>query len=114
MMAGVDVAHKLLKMQEKDNNTNLTKPPLLKLFTSSPHGQAYQAMTLLLYFGLKPINCHRRDSFGCKSIPSCSCPGKQRKTFQVRIYIRKVIPKGMGSSTPVTSHRQVPILVNSD
>ena len=36
------------------------------LFTSSPQGQAYEAMSLpsprLLYFGLKPINCLRRVS----------------------------------------------------
>ena len=50
MMTGVGVAHKLLKKQEEDNKKkrykSLTKPPHLKLFTSSPQGQAYQAMSL--------------------------------------------------------------------
>ena len=65
-----------------------------------------------LYFGLKPNNCLRKDSFGCKSIPSCNCTWKERKFQLVRICIRTMILKGVGSSTPVTSLRQVPILVN--
>ena len=97
----------------------MTKPPQLKLFTSSPQGQAYQAMSLpnsrSLYFGIQPINCLRRDSFGWKSIPSCNCPGEERKLQPVSIFIRTVILKGVGSGTPVTSSlRQIPILVNSD
>ena len=76
IMVDVGVAHKLLKKQ-KTNKKKITiliftKPPQLKLFTSSPQGQTYQAMSLpnprSLYFGLKPTNC--------KSIPSCNCPGK--------------------------------------
>ena len=27
-----------------------------------------------LYFGLKPTNCLRRDSFGCKLMPKCNFP----------------------------------------
>ena len=62
--------------------TSLTKPPQLKLFTGRSQGQAYQAMSLpnpmSLYFGFKPINCLRRDSLGCKSIPNWN-PGEERK-----------------------------------
>ena len=92
MMAGVGVAHKLLK------------------------GTWYQAMSLpnprSLYFGLKPINCLRRDSFGC--VHSKLQLSWGRKKFQpVRICIRTVMLNGVGSSTPVTSLRQVPILVNT-
>ena len=141
IMACVGVAHKLLKYKspgratsrscsqspEKPGgrekvthiNKSLTKPPQLKLFTSSPQGQAYQAMSLpnprSLYFGLKPINCLRRDSFGYKSILSYNCPGEERKFQPVRICIWLVILKDLGSGTPVTSSlRQVPTLVNSD
>ena len=91
----------------------------LKLFTRSPRGQAYQAITLpnpmSLHFGLKPINCLRRDNFGCKSIPSCNCPGEERKFQSILSCIWTVTLKGVGSGTPVTSSlRQVPILVSSD
>ena len=116
-MAGVGVA---VKKQEKDNSTNLlTKPPQLKLFTGSPQGQAYQVMSLpnlrSLYFGLKLINCLHRDSFGCKSFPSCNCPGEERKFQPIRICIRTVILKGVGSGIHVTSSlKQLPIFVNSD
>ena len=106
--------------RKRQQYKSLTKPPQLKLFTSSPQGQAYQAMSLSnprrsLYFGLKPINCLRKDSFGCKSIPSCNCPGEEITFQPVRICFRTVILKGVGFGTPVTSRpRQVPILVNSD
>ena len=79
-MAGVGMAHKLLK-----NNTDLwqSHTSQLKLFTSSPQGQASKPCPCpnprSLYFGLKLINCLCRDSFGCKSIPSCNCPGGKRK-----------------------------------
>ena len=114
---GTYVSKKKKKKQGKNNNTNLTKPPQLKLFTRSHQGQAYQAMSLpnprSLYFGLKPINCLRRDSFGCKAIPSCNCPGEERKFQPVRICTLSVILKGLGSGTPVTSSlRQVPVLAS--
>ena len=72
-----------------------------------------------LYFGPKPINCLRRDSFGFKSIPSCNCPGKERNFQPVCImHLDGDTERGgiSGSGTPVTSTsvRQVPILVNSD
>ena len=117
------MAHKLLKKKQKKNKKkiiqykSLIKPPQSKIFTSSSQGQVYQALSLPnprpLYFGLKPINCLPRDSFGCKSIPSCNCPGKERK-FQPSI--RTVIRKGVGTDTPVTSTslRQILILVISD
>ena len=88
MMAGMGVAHKLLKAMSLPNPRSL-------------------------YFGLKPISCLHRDSFGCKSIPSCNCPGEERKFQPVRRCIRTVMLNGVGSSTPVTSLRQVPILVNT-
>ena len=118
IMAGVGVAHKLPKKKKKKiQYKSLIKPPQLKLFTSSPQGQAYQAMSLpnprSLYFGLKPINRLRRDSFGCKSIPSYNCPGEERKFQPVHISIRTVILKRMESGTPVTSSlRQVPIFLS--
>ena len=121
MLAGEGVAHRLLIKKKKkiQEYKPLTKPPQLKLFTSSPQGQTHQTMSLpnsrSLYFGLKCINCLCRDSFGCKSIPSCNCPGKERKVQPVRICIRTVILKGVGSGTPVTSSlRQLPILVHID
>ena len=50
------LAHKLVKKKKKRKKKFLTKPPQLKLFTSSPPGQANQAMSLpnprSLYFGL--------------------------------------------------------------
>ena len=126
-MADVGVAHSYIKKttttkNNKKNKKKITiqvfdKPLQLQLLTSSSQGQAYQVMSLPnprpLYFGLKPINCLPRDSFGCKSIPSCNCPGKERK-FQPSI--RTVIRKGVGSGTPVTSTslRQLPIPVNRD
>ena len=48
-----------------------------------------------LYFGLNSINFLRRDSFGCESIPSCNCPGKERKFQPVHICIWNVILKGV-------------------
>ena len=39
----------------------------------------------ILYFGLKPINCLSRDSFGCKVIPSCNCPG-EKEFFRPSMY----------------------------
>ena len=120
IMAGVSVVHKLIKkQQENDNNSNQNSATSVKLFTSSPQWQAYQATSLpnpsSLYFGLNPINCLHRDSFGCKPIPSCNCPGEERKFQPVHICMRSVILKGVGSGTPVISTlRQVPILVNSD
>ena len=50
-----------------------------------------------LYFGLKSINCLRRDSFDCKSIPSCNCPGEKGNFQSVRVCIQTVIPKGVRS-----------------
>ena len=122
IMAGVGVANKFPKKKKKKKKIQYkssTKPPQLKLFTSSPQGQAYQAMSLpnprSLNFGLKPINCLRRDIFGCKSIPSYNFPEEERKFQPVHISIRTVILKRVGSGTPVTSSlRQVPVLVNSD
>ena len=118
MMAGVGVVHQLLK---KRNNwyKSLTKPPQLKLFTSSPQGQASKPFPCPnprpLYFGLKPI-CLRSDRFGCKSMPSCNCLGGEGKFQSVRVCIRTTWLKRVGSGTPVpsTSLRQVPILVNGD
>ena len=51
----------------------------------------------LLYLGRKPINsyCLCSDNFCCKSIPSCNCPGKERKFQPVLICIRMVILKGV-------------------
>ena len=98
------------------SNKSLTKPPQLKLFTSSSQGHAYQAMSLpnprSLYFGLKPINCLRRDSFGCKSIPSCHCPGEERKSQPARTRTRTATPKGVEPAYP--SPRQAPNPANSD
>ena len=39
----------------------------------------------IVYFGLKPINCLSRDSFGCKAIPSCNCPG-EKELFRPSVY----------------------------
>ena len=46
-----------------------------------------------LHVGLKPINCLRRDIFGCKSIPGYNCPREERKFQPVHISIRTVILK---------------------
>ena len=54
----------------------------------------------ILYFGLKPIKCLSRDSFGCKVIPSCNCPGGKRALQTIRVCIRTVILKGVGPSSP--------------
>ena len=58
------------KKTQKNNKKKLIqifdKPPQLKLFTSSPQGQASKPCQCpnprLLYFGLKPINCLCRVS----------------------------------------------------
>ena len=96
------------------------KATSVKTIYTQSSGTVIQAMSLpnskSLYFGFKPINCLRGDSFGCKSIPSCNCPGKKRKFQPARICIRTMKLKWVGSGTPVTSTslREVPILVNSD
>ena len=54
----------------------------------------------ILDFGLKLINCLSRDSFGCKAIPSCDCPGEKRALQTIRVCIRTVIRKGVGPSSP--------------
>ena len=93
----------------------MTKPPQINLFTNSS-GAGMQAMFRpkpyrSLYFGLKPINCLRRDS--CKSIPSCNCPGEEGKFQSVRVCIRCTL-KGVGSGTPVPSTSLRQLLVNCD
>ena len=40
---------------------------------------------LVLDSGLKPASCSRRDSFWCKSIPSCIYPLKEEKNQVVRV-----------------------------
>ena len=68
----------------------------------------------ILYFGLKPINCFRRVSFGCKSIPSCFCPGEG--VFEVihiniwTVILRRVGPISLALSISI---RQVPTLVSN-
>ena len=105
MMACVGVAHKLLKKKKSHLFLNRhTKPcpfPALGHYILDLTHQLSPQRQLWL--------------FGCKSIPSCSCPGEERKFQPVRICILMVILKGVGFGTPVTSSlRQVPILVNSD
>ena len=64
-----------------------------------------------LYFRLKPINCLRRDSFGCKSIPSCnfaSCKSRKTSPVHVNYAIGKICAIFVFSFTIVLSfvHRQ--------
>ena len=94
---------KIKTNKKKITNKSLTKPPQLKLFTCSPQAQAYQAMSLpnpsSLYFGLKPINCLSRDSFDCKSIPSCNCPGEDKKILELRTGQNKTFINSSGHIT---------------
>ena len=97
MMTGVGVAHKLLKkiIQILDKGTSV------ETIYKQSSGTGIQAMSLpkarSLYFGLKPIYCLHRDCIGCKSIPSCNCPGEEGKFQSVCICIRTKILKGLGS-----------------
>ena len=120
MMAGVGVA-KLLKNNKKKITIQIPQLKLLTTFyfTSSPQGQAYQAMSCptLGHYILDVNSSTGSEEIALvvsKSIPSCNFSGKERKFQHVHICIRTVILKGVGSSTPVTSLRQVPVLVSSD
>ena len=96
------------------------KATSVKTVYKQSSGTDIQAMSLpkpyVIIFRTKPVNCLRRYSFDCKSIPSCNCPGEKRKFQSIRACIRTVILKGVGSGTPIpsTSLRQIHILVHSD
>ena len=100
MMTGMAVAHKLTKTQSrhthaKNKYNKSSKMPL----RSSPQGDSFKPCPYLaLGLHFKPINCklspQRRLWLYCKSIPSCNCPGKERKFSSFRLGIWTVILKG--------------------
>ena len=99
MMAGVSVARKLHKNKKKITIQIFDEATSVEIIYKQSSGTGIPshvpAQHRSLYFGLKPVNCLHRDRFGCKSILSCSCPGKERKFQPVRICIRTVILKGV-------------------
>ena len=72
------------KKKKKKNEFCDTATSRLKTIYKNSSGERIHTYPMpnprILYFSLKPINCLSRDSFGCKVIPSCNCPGIKKSS----------------------------------